>query len=447
MSRRIYGYRAGLEELMEEVNAMEGQGPEEVGEPIPEYEEEEIEESSDADVVEEAVERVEEVAEGLESIKELMIKSLEDGGLSKQAATFAAFAIKTTAGNFIKVDTTAAGLESLEDDIDNVAATSIAIEGISDSIKSAWSKITTMVKTWITKIGEFWEGHKAEAARLQTGALALAGKASGRVGKMQKEELSISKTEFRNLVSNGAVAALPAGLKALTTVINKLGTENASCKIIKEFCGKVAAMKVGKEPDIKDLKGIGSPEAWAKKYSSASPIKMKEVKSGEDEVKLESNEVFLGETVVKAEFLGWHSVFLCAEVYTGTPEGVSLPKVASAVKALDAGEVAEIAREVAELAKAIKESKLNITERKTIINEIYNMEERLDVIGHNDPSAKSEPYKYMKEVLYGSKNLSFSLMEPDLSLHKQGLASAKAAYNYASKSLKNLKVEKAGKEE
>jgi len=150
MGKRRSIYKAAMEELLEDANNAEDVYDEEVDvdETLPESFEDGVDrEHEEVEAVSDIIEDAGETIEGLEAIKDLMIKSLEKGGLDKHANAMSTLAIKTLVGDNYKIDT--AGLESLSYGLED---TKEKIQAVGEWIKKIWEKIWIFLKHWSLKI-------------------------------------------------------------------------------------------------------------------------------------------------------------------------------------------------------------------------------------------------------------------------------------------------------
>jgi len=178
MLRRIYGYRAGIEELMEEVNA-ETQGDtvnQNVSlddlKMIPDHEL--YTSLTEEDVLNDAISILVDTTTRIEALKEIMLKSLDHDGMDKQSAIMATLA----ANKIIKQlspdeEILFPSLESIDEVDGRKKYTEYAIESVSDSIKETFKKILAFIKAFMDKIGTFFEKLSIKAVALKAHLLVL----------------------------------------------------------------------------------------------------------------------------------------------------------------------------------------------------------------------------------------------------------------------------------
>jgi len=264
MLRRIYGYRAGIEELMEEVNEHElyKVTPEEeeefgnaVDEEMPTFPEDELIASSDLEVVDDALSQAEDTSEGLEAIRDLMIQSLNKGGLDKQSAIFASFAVNKLMSNTLpeNKEILFPSLESIDEVDGRKKYTEYAIESLGESIENAIKNVFRLINTFIEKAKEFFNKIITKSKFDKTlikGVLIFAKKIDESKGAAEKE-VTVSKNDVKNLTAGHVffpddgitkLIGMLAGMSDFNTKISKV-IEEKIFKHLKEGSVNMASVE------------------------------------------------------------------------------------------------------------------------------------------------------------------------------------------------------------
>ena len=445
-------------EVVEEVVVAE-----EIDEVEPEeFDEDEIEQSDDADIIEEAIDQVGELSEGLEAICDRMMLALADGGMSKQTADFADMAIQSTCGNWMNTSKVMPSLESFDEAGGRMAATGYAIEAIKDTITGAWAKIVSLTSKWFASAKLLFEKLTVTANTLAKRAKQLESRAAAHKGTPETATLSVGTSVYRNVSKDGGVSDVKANIASIIPVLGSLQAESPIGKIIdglsKELLTVAAKDTASVTSVFKALTSKYDIDAVSKHFQSLSNIKFKAGvgKFAPTHTKhyLVSTDALVGGNVIvvkiEAEVSGW----LKSITATLVADPAHALGKAGDLKALKASEIVALAKSIGEVAAAITGSKTDLAHRqgqfKTILDENKRIGKNLEMslikyaIGVNVEHDKVNAY--IKAYLKGISKMSMSMMQPDLSIQRQALASAKAAYNYGVKSLRNLKTAEVTKE-
>lgn len=201
----------------------------------------------------EITERAEEIAEDNDDIEDLEVASesliatyeamalaQRNGGLTREAATFAAISVESVMGRY-NVSHTDLGI-ALESFSDNKArATTISMEGISDALRNLWDAIVRKFKEMVKKIVDFYQKTVAAAPRIKRRAQGIRKKADNTTGSA--EDTTVKTGLFGQLNIKGRVPEA-------SDVIN--GLKNARTDFVKHK--KKSSLK----DELKELFNIDS---------------------------------------------------------------------------------------------------------------------------------------------------------------------------------------------
>ena len=197
------------------------------GENTPEADEVEIiEDSSEIEADNEVIEEMAEAADSLESIYIAMESAQTNGGLTREAATFASIAVENIVRKYgVSSEDMGISLESFNDN--RAQATTVSMEGVGQALKDLWDAIVTKFQAMIKKIVDFYYKTIAAAPRIKRRAEALRKKARSTNGTAK--EKSIKTGLFNSLNVAGDVpkfSELQAALKAVTSQVKTNTKQN-----------------------------------------------------------------------------------------------------------------------------------------------------------------------------------------------------------------------------
>lgn len=195
------------------------------GENTPEADEVEIiEDSEEISADNEVIEEMSEATDSLESIYLAMESAQANGGLTPEAAAFAAIGVDSIVRKY-NATSEALGI-SLESFGDNrVQATTVSMEGVGQAIKDLWDTIVKKFQAMIKKIADFYQKTIAAAPRIKRRAEALRKKARAEKGAPKAKTMKTGLYGSLNIAGSVPSATqLQSAIKVLHTDI----TTNAS---------------------------------------------------------------------------------------------------------------------------------------------------------------------------------------------------------------------------
>lgn len=218
------------------------------GEMTPEADEVEInEDASEIEADNEVIDEMAEATEALESMYLAMESSQADGGLTPEAARFAALGIEAIVGKYgATAKDVGVSLEAFNDN--RSVATTVSMEGIVETLKSLWETIVKKFHEMIKKIVDFFQKTIAAAPRIKRRAEAIRKKARSTNGSPKDKEISTGL--FRSLNIQGkapSAAELIDSLKRSNYTFSK----NAKQKDIEK-----AAKAIFKTANMQDANGL-----------------------------------------------------------------------------------------------------------------------------------------------------------------------------------------------
>lgn len=412
----------------------------------------ELEMGSDADVVEQAIDQVEEVQEGLESIKELMLASLADGGMSRETAAMANIAIANTMRRWGKNVHKLPSLEAFDDAGGRMQATGYALETIKSFFQDLWKKIKEFIAKWVQKAVEFYQEHLNFANRLEQKAESLISKvnANTEATKQKETTVSLGKGTWDKLLYKGGVdlSKIEDGLTHIGSAIDNFKASGAlggylikvvtnlnavdltdKAKVIQEM-----SMVTGKQAIAGVKKAVGLPWATSAKHADT-----------ENSSFLESEELIGGRAILFTALTTSDGEYKSLNV---EPVDVGEKRATSEkwdAKALSREEIKALAKTAGAIGKKVREQKNAYLEGKDKVKDFIADLDKL--------SKKLDDLKDAKEAVDGAKNflrtagsISKLFLEPKGTVHSIALSAGGAAIGYAAKSWSNFEKPEKAKE-
>lgn len=182
-------------------------------------------------------EEASEVVEGLEALREFVSSTRRNGGMSRQTAAAVGIAFESLRSrmNGIEAGAVLPALESFGNDSGRLRGTTMAMEGIGDLIKKAWSKFIELVKSVYRSVVNFFQRLFSATANLKArGERLLKFKVSGK----PKEDSFKTKGVAKKLVVGTSVTMNPEN--ALKILLDQLEEYKAKIKESIESLEKAA---------------------------------------------------------------------------------------------------------------------------------------------------------------------------------------------------------------
>lgn len=441
-----------LEDLQEENLPGEGESNgEENVEVVEIFEPEEIEgdSASDAEVVEDAISEVEEVGEGLESLKEALSVSLADGGMNAQSAMFASLAYSGLTGKWVPAATDMPALESFETAGGRLQATTYAMESIGNTLKAWWEKLKALVGKWVEAVLSFWMKHASAAGKLAKASDALAKKTREYTGagKKKEAEIELAAKEVVNLTSTHgekvSEAEIVSGLQKLMAEVKRIGGEKALLQAVETMGQRVGAFKFDDEDAGKEIETL-KLEAAVKAVEDTIGGKEGDHlgKKSSESVKFVASEAMFGNRVLLAKVVGDAKDQLESIEVALVEADKKAKHEAQKVEALDVKQIQALAKVISGIAGTVRDTKVDGGKQKQAINELKAGYDKAvkDLDKSNWSKEHKQQYNKAKALLSGYSKLAMAVLKPYNDIQTQAIVSARAAFNYAAKSYKNLEA-------
>ena len=148
------------------------------------------------------IEDMEVATESLIATYEAMARAQRNGGLTREAATFAAISVESVMGKYnVGYEDVGISLESFDDN--KARATTVSMEGIGQALKDLWEAIVKKFKEMVKKIVDFYQKTIAAAPRIKRRAQGIRKKAENTTGSA--EESTVKTGLFGQLNIQGRV--------------------------------------------------------------------------------------------------------------------------------------------------------------------------------------------------------------------------------------------------
>ena len=145
---------------------------------------EEIEEDNDD------IEDMEVATESLIATYEAMALAQRNGGLTREAATFAAISVESVMSKYnVGHEDVGISLESFDDN--KSRATTVSMEGIGQALKDLWEAIVKKFKEMVKKIVDFYQKTIAAAPRIKRRAEGVRKKADKTTGSPEETQVKV----------------------------------------------------------------------------------------------------------------------------------------------------------------------------------------------------------------------------------------------------------------
>lgn len=207
---------------------------------------------------EEQVEELEDASEALESYIDAMEEAVQKGGLSRQAALFMSMGVESVCERVGIETIPVASLESFGGDTDRVQATTVSLEGLKETLQKIWAKIKEVIRKVRTAVMGWWKKLTSWSPLLKKRAEALKKKAEKASGEAKEKEIEVSG--IRNMYTG---TAGKVDIKKITQVLG-----GATKEAVKDVSGEV----------------IPALDALAKALEAAAKLNAEQTISGKENV-------------------------------------------------------------------------------------------------------------------------------------------------------------------
>lgn len=140
----------------------------------------------------EAIDELEEAADGLGEVAEDVEASMEDGGLSPQAARFMQHAVESYTNRLGVAAPVVTSMESFGGTSGRLSATQVSLEGIKEFLKEIWAKIKSLIMSLFAKAKNLWIKLFDAAGKLAKRAEAIKKKARDTSGTASEKKIEVN---------------------------------------------------------------------------------------------------------------------------------------------------------------------------------------------------------------------------------------------------------------
>jgi len=435
-----------------DIDTEEELGPilETTGDVQPSLSDESLDLRTEPELISSAIDEAYEVTEGLETLKEMMLESLEYNGLDKNSLAV----VQLTANQLNKkFGKPLPGFAT--ESIDAIESTNYAIESVSDSIKHHLQKIIAFVIKWYNRINAFMKNYismaKLYEVHLGSTIESLAPRYEGYV--KEDEQIELRESDFINLSTTDTVVnKVSERVKEFYTAYSLVTERHPAIEIASNVVDILTVHHDMLDTDFKDnlsLIHVG------KTLINAFPTKLKitsdTIHNSTERVVLAGEETLLGSRIIVCLLTGHICKSSNFRYFTGfqimtKQESIiaSLPHKELHAVALNKKEVMDLFIELKKLAKLLYSKKVDLNKREELIKRYIKEAEDFEKLmaGKVQGSLTAEQldnYNTFRSMISNMGHISLSLAQPELDLYKQGIRSIHAGYNYGLKCLANLK--------
>ena len=442
MLKKRYGF--SVEDLQEELGESGDEGivPGSDDQLI-DFDESDMHEKDDSDVIEEAMDQVADVSEGLEAIQETMLAALSDGGMTKQSSLFATLAIQGIVGKWMDTDSVMPGMESFDDADGRMTATGYALEGIGEMLSNLWKRIKAFIKKWYKAACAFLQRMSFTAKGYAASAEKLIKLAKAKKGHKPKDAtLEIAKGIANELSISGTFDPEKATEAAITLLKKSAGQAKGTSDMVADVIEVFSKLDLAVDADVADAAHLASGASF--KSAVAGMGAGKKTASGDsfkataDTAYFEVNPGMPGSSVCIMELNGKKDVFVGMRV-----TAVHFKKWdhldAVDQKASDISGVVRLATDAKNVFNAIVDADKNADAMQKSADKAINKMDRLsaeaDKIKGKGNKAASAAIRSMISASGGSLT---SALQIDAITNRQAFATGKAAYAVAKQHYNNL---------
>lgn len=167
------------------------------------------------------IEDMEVASESLIATYEAMALAQRNGGLTREAATFAAISVESVMSKYdIGHEDVGISLESFDDN--KARATTVSMEGIGQALKDLWEAIVKKFKEMVKKIVDFYQKTIAAAPRIKRRAEGVRKKADKTTGSPKENQVKVGLFPQLNIQGHVPKAGeLIAGISAGRVTFSK----------------------------------------------------------------------------------------------------------------------------------------------------------------------------------------------------------------------------------
>lgn len=432
---------------------------------ILEVPEEEMNDTSDSDIIQNEIEESIDDAISLEEMLDTIHGFKENGGMSKETA----MVVHHSVAGFAKRNKLALPRNFSTEAFDTASgrqqATTWSMEGITDTLKKWWENIKKWLAKLVKAIVSFWEKHASRVGRLLKAAKILSKKAEDHKGAKDKNDVMVRKNIVAALRKGNSTSftesEVLSGMKELQVDLKRVGDESPIAEELTNAAKLLNEMDIKKIEDFqvynggKHFKELNDHVTLIKGNLPGGKVAVNGEKvEGSNKLKpsVKGNLAY----VYGAELIGTSRVIFTIrakdnifESITGSVVdlGDKLTKDEYKISALETGQIAALCDGIVNLLEVVQEQKINYKERADIVDEIKKAGDKAmkGIEEYADEARKAAPdikkgYQRCKSTIMFTAAMTASVMEPQKSLHGHSFTVAAAAYTYARECFGNLKT-------
>ena len=400
-----------------------------------------------------AISQCTDAVEGLESFAEVIEGMLEEG-MSPQTAAMVQTSVKFLGASIgLEMDDVVPGLEEFSDKTGKKHYTKHILHKIKLKLGVIWKHIIQFINSWKMKVVGF-------ATKLRDSAGGLGKKAQAEIDAIAKTPdlkfvpVKINGTMYRNLSMKGSINNIAGGLGDLANRIRTLQPTDAMDAAIVEYVEALDKLDftsketlVASYTDPKFVAAVSFDKFVQIATDSAkggliTPVNDKRFISPDITYRLE-----------KQVYLGEHQLVYCLKqnpdkmlrglviTWADAERNIKFEPEYEATS-LSAGTAQSILKAVVEVTGAIQASRVDYMKRIKSIDTLLKVSNKFikELDAHKLDLVNDEAYKLVRSYVSGVAALTSVMVEPALTLERQAMDSAKAAYGYVSLSSKMAKV-------
>lgn len=397
--------------------------------------------ASDADEIGIAIEQCMDVVAGLEAFHEL-IGSMEEEGLSPQTAAMADVALRSLGRTIgLDMDHVVPAMEEFSDKTGRKHYTKHIMHKIKLKLSVIWKHIVQFINSWKSKVNGF-------VVKLRDSAGTLAARAQKEIDYLEKNpdykigETTLNGTQYRNLLMKGSTANVASGLAALAERIRGLKPIDEMDTALMEYVSAIESLDFSsKEALVASYEAKKFKDACA--FDTFVEIATKSAKGGL--IAPINDKRFISPDITyrleKPIYLGEHQLVYCMKqnpdkmlrglviTWADSKRGLEFENEYKMAPP-SVGAMISMMKAVVDVCGAIQNSHVDYMKRLKNIDLIIKTSNKFikQLDAHKGEFANDEAYKLVRSYISGISSLATVMVEPALSLERQAMDSAKAAY-------------------
>jgi hypothetical protein len=216
---------------------------------------------------EEAIDELEEAADGLGEVAETVEASMEDGGLSPQAARFMQLAVESYTGRLGVDAPVVTSMESFGGTSGRLSATQVSLEGIKEFLKEIWAKVKSLIMSLRAKAKNLWLKLFDTSAKLAKRAEAIKKKAQSTTGSASEKKIEVNLKPIH--LGGKAPTSMTGALEAVSQLVKaQLGASND--EIVKDMAKRADKLEQAANDPAAYTPDVASTTGFSSTYKTSS---------------------------------------------------------------------------------------------------------------------------------------------------------------------------------